>query len=181
MKLWEHSIATAILADCIRERCCRNVDGVFVCGLLHDIGIFVFDQYFPDEWAPVYIQCIQQGDRPLVELEQEIIGLSHAKVGYLVAERWNLPAEVSQAIAYHHIAPVPQTSSPLEAIVYVANAMVKQWGIGFSGDSVDWPVTDGVREMLRMSEEQLPQIEALFLRQMNSLNALVGYMREQSA
>jgi putative nucleotidyltransferase with HDIG domain len=180
MKLWEHSIATAILADCIRERCCPDADGAFVCGLLHDMGIFVFDQYFSDEWAPVYIQCIQQGDRPLVELEQEILGLSHAKVGYLLAERWNLPAEVSQAIAYHHIAPEPQTSSLLEAVVYVANAMVKQWGIGFSGDSVEWPVTDGVREMLRMSEEQMPKIEALFLRQMNSLNALVGYMTEQS-
>ncbi len=180
MKLWEHSIATAILADCIREQCCRDADGAFVCGLLHDIGIFVFDQYFSDEWDPVYIQCIRQGDRPLIELEQEMLGISHAKVGYLLAERWNLPGEVSQAIACHHKAPVPQTSSPLEAIVYVANALVKQWEVGFGGDSVERPVTDGAREMLRMSEEQIPQIKALFMKQINSLNALVGYMTEQS-
>lgn len=180
MKLWEHSIATAILADCIREQCCREADGAFVCGLLHDMGIFVFDQYFSDEWAPVYIQCVRQADRPLVELEQEMLGLSHAQVGYLLAERWNLPGEVSQAIGNHHKAPVPQTSSHLEAIVYVANAMVKQWEIGFSGDSVNWPVTDVTREMLGLSEEQIPQIKGSFMKQLNSLNTLVGYMAEQS-
>ena len=130
MKLWEHSIATAILADCIREQFCRAADGAFVCGLLHDIGIFVFDQYFSDEWAPVYIQCIRRGDQPLIEMEQEALGLNHATVGYLLAERWNLPGEVSRAIAHHHDAPVPQTSSPMETIVYVANAMIKQWVIG---------------------------------------------------
>ncbi len=180
MKLWEHSIATAILADCIREQCCRGADGAFVCGLLHDVGLFVFDQYFSDEWAPVYIQCIRQGNRPLVELEQKTLGLNHATVGHLLAERWNLPGEVSRAIARHHEPPVPPTSSPLEAIVYVANAMVKQWEIGFSGDSVDRPDTDGAREMLAMGEEQMPAIKALFTKQMNSLNALVGYMAEQS-
>jgi hypothetical protein len=30
-----------------------------------------------------------------------------------------------------------------------------------------------------MGEEQIPRIKALFMKQMSSLNALVGYMAEQ--
>jgi HD-like signal output (HDOD) protein len=45
---------------------------------------------------------VRQGQCSFLEAEEEILGINHAQVGGKVAAHWNFPAEIRDAIAYHH-------------------------------------------------------------------------------
>ncbi len=64
---------------------------------------------------------------PLYMAEREILGTDHAEVGYWLAERWNLPPLLVQAIRFHH-SPDDCTdlrSMPLVQLIHNANDVSK--------------------------------------------------------
>jgi putative nucleotidyltransferase with HDIG domain len=93
--LWRHAVVAGVFAKEVARLRRRNVEGAFLCGLLHDIG------------HPVLVQAIAdwQGERGRVlapaELEATLDEL-HAEVGTQLALRWKLPATVGVAIRHHH-------------------------------------------------------------------------------
>lgn len=105
LRLWQHSVAVGLTAKSI----CRlqgdrsREDSAFLAGLLHDLGKFALDICFADEYHPV-VEAFREGE-PLVEAERRILGVTHAEVGAMVAENWNFPPELAQAIRGHHEPP----------------------------------------------------------------------------
>lgn len=102
---WHHSLTVALAAETLAEVAPRQRDsedeGVFAAGLLHDIGRFILDQYY----AADYDTAIEAMDReriPLCEAEQRALGVDHAELGGLLAERWGLPEPIVAGIAGHH-------------------------------------------------------------------------------
>ena len=65
---------------------------------------------------------ISQYSMSLWEIERKLIGIDHAQVGGLMAEKWNLPAGLTEAIRYHHY-PAEATNPILPAIVNLANSL----------------------------------------------------------
>ena len=178
-KLWEHSIGVGMISDIIRENCCRFEEAAFVAGLLHDIGKVVLDEYFAPEYDPV-VQRFQEEERSLVDIEQETLGITHAEVGYILAERWNLPKSISHAVLKHHQEPRSDSSTPLEGIVYLSNGLAKQKGIGLEGDSSQWVISDDVSQVIGLKEYHLEKINTSLMKQMATLNAMVGYLVNQA-
>lgn len=93
--LWEHSVGTAVYAKEIARMRRRNVEGAFLCGLLHDIG------------KPVILQTLldlQKGQG--IALEPSVVSAMmeahHTQVGSLMATEWALPPHACESIAYHH-------------------------------------------------------------------------------
>ena len=98
---WEHSMLCSITAENIGEQIKCEAKDLSVAGLLHDIGKVVLDRYFHDEWCK-YLDKQAGDSRPNMEVEQECLGVTHAEIGYLVAERWNLPPNLVECIKLHH-------------------------------------------------------------------------------
>ena len=73
----------------------------FVCGLLHDIGKVVFEQYLPEEYERV-AQAALARRIPWHQAEREVIGIDHAELGARLAREWNLPHQLADGIAGHH-------------------------------------------------------------------------------
>lgn len=103
-KLWEHSIEVACIASFVSwvsQEHCIDPDLAYMCGLLHDIGRYVLFELVPD--------ALDETDEngwgspaDLIENEKQIIGFTHAEVGYLACKKLNLPELVSMMVRYHH-------------------------------------------------------------------------------
>jgi HD-like signal output (HDOD) protein len=51
---WRHSLGTALMAQTLEQNLCEtHTNQVYLCGLLHDIGILVNGALFPEEFRDV--------------------------------------------------------------------------------------------------------------------------------
>ena len=72
-----------------------NVEGAFLCGLLHDTG------------KPVLLQTLVDIQRALgltvdSGAVSAVMEACHTQVGNLIATEWQLPPHVTESITYHH-------------------------------------------------------------------------------
>jgi putative nucleotidyltransferase with HDIG domain len=101
-ELWEHAVAVAVMSQILCRRLNRREDGaLYTAALVHDIGKLIMVEYAPE--ASEKISRLVSGDGlSFLEAEEEILGINHAELGGRIAEHWNFPAELRDAIAYHH-------------------------------------------------------------------------------
>jgi HD-like signal output (HDOD) protein len=59
---------------------------------------------------------------PLYQVEQQLIGVSHAEVGAYLLGIWGLPTPVVEAVAHHHCPDrIPHDALDAVGIVHIAN------------------------------------------------------------
>ncbi len=116
--LWQHSLGVAAASHLLARIACRgNPAEVFAAGVIHDIGYVLLDLFHRRQFHQVMAKL----DRNVstCELERRILGFDHAELGARLAETWNLPAAVVEAVRYHH---EPQNYfGPHRESVYVLN------------------------------------------------------------
>lgn len=100
--LWEHSFATGVASKLLASRVgYHDPEEALVAGLLHDIGILLFVKYGLDEYAQ--IDDLQKvSGKPVLSVEQEVMGIDHAELGALLAEKWQIPEILILPIRHHH-------------------------------------------------------------------------------
>jgi HD-like signal output (HDOD) protein/ActR/RegA family two-component response regulator len=79
----------------------RLGDEAYAVGLLHDIGRLVLAIEMKDRYAEVLATVASSG-RPLYEVEQAQLGVTHGEVGAHLFAMWALPVPMIEAIAHHH-------------------------------------------------------------------------------
>lgn len=134
-KLWEHSIAVAILTKKISQMMeMRGLEESFICGLLHDFGKFVLLNHDPEK----YEEILNSGTEfEMLRSEEERFGFNHMEVGSLVARRWNLPDEICFAILNHHNSTQAEDQRFIEHIIEIADLLANINGFGNRLESRD--------------------------------------------
>ncbi len=177
-RFWRHSLEVAIGSRMIYEALGKKPsEEAFVAGLLHDIGILVLENSFPDRYRQIW-QQVQQGEN-LVELEENLWGTNHARVGKFLLEQWHIPEKICEAVGMHHMVFPPDSATRseigLSQAVNLANhisrfsiAEGKQKDLSFAHENKDTiRISLGFTpEALNRIEEQLPTrtiAEAKFL------------------
>jgi len=120
--LWQHSVAVAITAKgiCRLQRKNHLAETAFLMGLLHDIGKIALDRCFSEEYAPV-VAAVREGEEGVVA-EERILGLTHARVGALVALRWNFTETQVEVIRDHH---EPPPGEYLANLIHLSDTLVR--------------------------------------------------------
>ncbi|MBK7142633.1 MAG: HDOD domain-containing protein [bacterium] len=112
-RFWRHSLEVAIGSRMIYEALGKKPsEEAFVAGLLHDIGILVLENSFPEKYRQIW-QQVQQGEN-LVELEEQLWGTNHARVGKFLLEQWNIPVKICEAVGMHHLVFPPDSANRSE-------------------------------------------------------------------
>ena len=121
-QLWQHSVAVGLVARGICRLQKRHYldDSAYLAGLLHDIGKIALDRCFTEEYAPVV--RAQEAGAICLDAEQELLGITHAEVGAMVAVNWNFPEEMVSAIRDHHD---PQPTDFLASLIQLSDLLVR--------------------------------------------------------
>ena len=139
---WEHSMACSDIAKILAAKLGLRFDGKeFVAGLVHDIGKILFDEYFHEEFSSVLERTTKE-DIPMIEAERAVLGVTHCEVGAFLANRWNIPPPIEEAIRFHHAIEEASIEPVLTAIIHLANVMAKVKGIGFCHGSMVFSLED---------------------------------------
>lgn len=95
--------------------------------LLHDIGKLVIAERAPQHLERA-IKGAQQDKRPLYQIEEELIGVSHAEVGAYLLSLWGLPYALVEAVAHHHhpTRVPPDAKFDLVAMIYLSNLLAHE-------------------------------------------------------
>jgi len=121
-QLWTHSVATSTAAQWLsRNLNYPDPEEAYVAGLLHDIGKLLLDQFILLDY-PQIMYSIRIKKMMLCEAEEQLIGINHAKVGSMMAEKWNFPTSLIEAIYCHHTPSLAFEKPKLAAIINIANA-----------------------------------------------------------
>ncbi len=124
-RLQQQGMLTARLARALIEDSAQR-DNAFAGALLHDIGLLVLLAEEPEHLAGCLADAARQG-RPLVEVERDRRGATHAEVGAHLLELWGLPHELVEAVAFHHRVPeIPHPAFDATAAVAIAAALVDE-------------------------------------------------------
>ena len=100
-RCWQHTVATAVLADEIAQACNEFTQSAFTAGIVQDIGRLGLLVAHPQDYERI-IRHAAEHCLDLLDFEHEEFGLDHAEAGRILAERWQLPAEMGTIAGRHH-------------------------------------------------------------------------------
>jgi len=127
----DHSWGTALAARAIARRVrYENPEEALICGLMHDIGKPILLQNLRSQYIKI-ISGVYKGDSTFHKMELLAFGFSHVHVGALLAQKWNFPPQLVEAVGYHHNPCSAPSYGPLANIVNLANMFMISMGIGF--------------------------------------------------
>ena len=139
-QLWEHSYKTAFYAYNLVKNFKRDrnlLDDAYVGGILHDMGKIVFSNVHPDLLEKIRNFCTEKG-LPMATFEDLSAGLNHAEIGALIAEKWNFPEGLINAIRFHHDpASTPEEDRDMVETVYLANMFCEYENGGVTFDQFE--------------------------------------------
>ncbi|MEN6327220.1 MAG: HDOD domain-containing protein [Syntrophomonas sp.] len=157
-ELWKHSQCTAIAARLIARKAKFGLlDLAYTAALLHDIGKVILNNFMKEAYHEV-VDRVSGENTSFIDTENEILGFNHAMVGARVAENWNLPPELVEAIALHHHPENAEINKRLTAIVHLGDAICVMMGIGIGIDGMLYPVSEEAMKLLGFNEAGIETI-----------------------
>ena len=156
-EFWEHSLATGIAARTLARELGYRISGEsFVAGLLHDIGILVTHQYFHEDYKKI-IQRVTEGKAVFQDIEEAVLFATHGEIGGWLAERWNLPEQLIDAIKFHHKPELAEKNPQLTALIHFVDYLCHKLEIGaLSYENVETYSPEALK-ILNISEAEITQ------------------------
>jgi putative nucleotidyltransferase with HDIG domain len=177
---WRHSIAAGVAAESLQPwfpgfaSLPYAPDVLQLCGLLHDIGKIIFEQFFHDRFVEA-LELSKSRGMSLSAAEDRVLGADHSRVGAWLGRRWSLSEPVLSVVRWHHSpGSAPEAHRELTLLCYLANNAVNAAGLGNSGNSypryarkiehefdLDHEHLVQITELIREKVAQAPLLETL--------------------
>ena len=138
-KFWTHGTVANVAAVFLARRVARKLrDEAFLGGLLCDLGQLILVECASKEYAPV-LERLKETDRPLQDVEREVLGMSHMEVGRELLDGWGLPETLCNAIGAHHEPERLEEKTPARRLAEILH-LASVCGELYTGEEIEGPV-----------------------------------------
>lgn len=174
--LWRHSVGVAVAAKLIGKASGEPAaqDELFLAGLIHDLGILIERQVFPDQLAEIIKRCAA-GQGTFLELENQLIGADHQAFGDALTTRWKFPRHLRAVVGFHHMP--ERLSAELRRVVniiHVADVLCCEDKVGFCLTAADRKVDDELLKTIDVSRESMEALRQQFQEELSSAEAVLA-------
>lgn len=157
-ELWKHSQAVAMTARYIaRKKRFANPELFYTAGIIHDIGKLVLNQYLQDDYQKV-LDLIYEEGYDFVKAEEEVLGYNHAQTGMKLAEKWNLPPEIVEAIGCHHNPEQAKVNPILASTIHISDSLALMMGFGLGIGGLAYNFADFALETANIGGQEIEEI-----------------------
>jgi len=124
-QFWQRSIYCAVTARQLARQCDEmETERLFVIGLLHDIGHLFMYLEVPEQ-AQAAILKARDEQRPLYQVERDLLGFDYAYLAGQVMKDWDLPKSIQVPVTCH---PEPSQANHFveeAALLHLASLLVQ--------------------------------------------------------
>jgi HD-like signal output (HDOD) protein len=151
---WLHCLGVAIVAEKLAKQSkLVSPEEAFVCGLLHDLGVMILNEFFNELFLTILEYTTDNGCR-FIEAEKAILGFTHHDFLKVLLEKWNFdPTTIEGMVTYPDLTSftVPFIKeNPLSAIVNIADNLTNAFCIGQSADACIEPIPQEFMRILAL-------------------------------
>lgn len=157
-QFWKHSIACGIISSILEQNLKSGFrDEVFVAGLLHDMGKIILNRYFEEDFNMI-LDFAQKNHEAFYDCEKAIVGFSHDEVGEYLADKWQLPFILVEAIALHHQPNNIRSNPKLVSIIHLADTITYPMNYGFLNKFKKNSINPFIMEELNLNRSRLVEL-----------------------
>jgi HD-like signal output (HDOD) protein len=173
--LWTHCIAVAVAGrELAKGMKLHVVDEAFLGGMIHDAGILVALQAWPEKTRAICNATAQSGG-DFCQAEREALGVDHQALGEALAEQWKFPACCRLIAGSHHNpTAVPRENRQLVTLVYVADTISCQAGLGFNLTAANQQLDPQLLADANIDPALIEQIKTNLPAQVSAASAVFG-------
>ncbi len=171
--LWKHSVAVGVVT---RQFAClvgkrAFAEEAFLGGLIHDLGLLVERQAFPEQLAEV-IQLVVKTRRPFHEIETEVVGADHQALGAALAAKWKFPRPLQTVLGYHHgVDSLAEDNRLLPSLVYLADTLCCKERIGFPLTAENQAIDEAMLDSVGLTQADVEHVREELSQQMEAAEA----------
>lgn len=176
-RYWSSAFLTAELAsgftNHIDQKQVLDPNQLYLYGLLHNIGILVLVNRFPNIMSELFQEALVDKEKRLIDYEKGTIDFNHHDAGAWLAEKWKLPYEIIDVIRHHHNLEYLERNSNLVILVGYCSRISRQWQL----DTHYNPMQEfEVIEKLNLNHDLLQAYLIKSQKKLNGINNLVNEM-----
>jgi len=172
--LWKHSIAVSVAAEMlVKTLKISDAEEVFTAALLHDVGKLVLGGFVKEELEQ--IKAMVSKGISFDVAESMVLGTNHAEIGAQILQKWSFPAELVNAVQWHHDPEACEKSCALSDIVHVANTLGLMTGFGKNGEQPAVEPFGPVADRLGLKADDLKALTAQTSSGVEKLSGFWGF------
>jgi HD-like signal output (HDOD) protein len=157
--LWTHCIAVGVTAREIALKVkAPNAEDFFLAGLLHDIGILVELQTWPEKIQSICLTT-KNNNANFCEVERQVLGVDHQALGKGLAEQWKFTKICQLVAGYHHRPAELEEECPAVWAVHIADTLCCQNAQGFNLTALHQEIDPTALEKLGLEASVMDQIK----------------------
>lgn len=137
-RFWTHSLSTALLSEKLQKYYPHlfpltpdEQDGVYLAGLLHDIGYVVMASVMPTAFTEL-TRAWAQGQHDPLHIEEELFGTGHPVVSAKALKLWKFSKNVQLSVYAHHRSVAPDSAPASVLLLKLADYLSTEAGYQFN-------------------------------------------------
>ena len=176
-RYWCSAFLTAELAsgftNHIDEKQALDPNQLYLYGLLHNIGILVLVNRFPNIMTELFIEAQADKEKRLIDYEKGTIDFNHHDAGGWLAEKWKLPYEIIDVIEHHHDLSYLERNANFVILIGYCSRISRQWLLDTQYDPMQ---ETKVIERLSLNHDALQSYLEKSLEKLDGIKQLVDEM-----